>query len=319
MTPEIGNNFILYSTAADIWKAAKELYSQTDNVAEIYELETQVSEIKQGDQSVSAYYSQLTLIWQQIDTYETHNWGLPADALAFKKFIETKRVFRFLQGLHKDFDSVRSRVLSTKPFPSLNSAFSEVRLEESRIKVMMGGQTNSTENSGSALAVQKYAPETSTALSTYKGSAQGGKFQGARPYCKFCNRHGHTYDNCYSRPDAKVQRPSKFFGNNWKNNQNWRGGNNSNWKPPTNDNWKGNKAQGSMAHMVNQVNSELYSQQNDQFGQGNHPLFNNSLILYLNCLDNNRLRKLLQILRELHQLYLLQQWLKQVTLVILLM
>lgn len=137
MTPEIGNNFILYSSAAEIWKATKELYSQTDNVAEIYELETQVNDLKQGDLSVSSYYSQLTLLWQQIDTYETHNWGLPADAMAFKNFIETKRVFRFLQGLHKDFDSVRSRLLGTKPFPTLNSVFSEVRLEESRIRVMM--------------------------------------------------------------------------------------------------------------------------------------------------------------------------------------
>lgn len=57
MTPEIAHNFILYTTAADIWKAAKELYSQTDNVAEIYELETQVNEIKQGEQSVNTYYS----------------------------------------------------------------------------------------------------------------------------------------------------------------------------------------------------------------------------------------------------------------------
>lgn len=105
MTLEIGTNFIVYATAADIWKATKKMYSQTDNIAEIYELKTQIIEIKQGDQPVSAYYSQLTLLWQQIDTYETYNWELPADSSAFKKFIETKRVFRFLQGL---LDSVGS-------------------------------------------------------------------------------------------------------------------------------------------------------------------------------------------------------------------
>lgn len=55
MTPEIGNNFILYPTAVEILKASKELYSQTNNVAEIYELETQLNEIKQGDQPVSSY------------------------------------------------------------------------------------------------------------------------------------------------------------------------------------------------------------------------------------------------------------------------
>lgn len=34
--PEIGDNFLLYSTAAEIWKAARELYSKRDNIAEIY-------------------------------------------------------------------------------------------------------------------------------------------------------------------------------------------------------------------------------------------------------------------------------------------
>lgn len=172
--------------------------------------------------------------------------------MAFKKFIETKRVFRFLQGLHEDFDSVRSRLLGTKPFPTLNSVFSEVRLEESRIRVMMSHAVHNTESS--ALSVQTTTedtksvsnPSTNTnpsSLAVYRGSGQGGK-----PYCKHCKRSGHSYDNCYSRPDAKVQRLMRFSGNNWRNNR---------WKSSNNDHWRNNGSQGTMAQLTNQIQSEM--------------------------------------------------------------
>lgn len=226
----------------------------------VYELETQMSKLEQGDQLVSTYYSQLTRLWQQIDTYETHNWSSPTDDLAFKKFIEKKRVFRFLQGLHKEFDSVRSRLLSMKPFPTLNIAFSEVRMEESRIKVMMG---TSSLSDGSALATT-VKNDSTAAFAASRGRSYN------KPYCKHCKRTGHSYDNCYSRPDATVQRPPRSFGSNWR-------GNASNWRSQTSDQWRGGKNQGkgqsSVANLVNQMESEANPQHNDQADlQSNVPI-----------------------------------------------
>lgn len=88
MTPEIGDNFMLYTTATEIWKATKELYTKKkDNVAEIYELEAKLQDIRQGDNTVSTNYSQLTKVWQQIDTFDTIAWTSPADDILFKQFI----------------------------------------------------------------------------------------------------------------------------------------------------------------------------------------------------------------------------------------
>ncbi|KZV46133.1 hypothetical protein F511_29095 [Dorcoceras hygrometricum] len=39
MTPEIGENFLLYPTAKDIWDAAREAYSCKDNSAELFAIE----------------------------------------------------------------------------------------------------------------------------------------------------------------------------------------------------------------------------------------------------------------------------------------
>ncbi|MBA0708007.1 hypothetical protein Golax_020002, partial [Gossypium laxum] len=46
-----------------------------------------------------------------------------------------RRLFQFLQGLNKDLDKVRGRVLAISPLPSLREAFSMVKKEENRSPV----------------------------------------------------------------------------------------------------------------------------------------------------------------------------------------
>lgn len=138
MAPEIADNFVLYSTAKEIWNAAMDMYSKHDNTAELYELEAQLHGIRQGEATVSAYFSHLKRIWQQIDLYEVHAWPTPEADRMYRQIVETKRIFRFLAGLNKELDVVRGRILGMKPMPALNSVFSEVRHEESRLKVMVG-------------------------------------------------------------------------------------------------------------------------------------------------------------------------------------
>lgn len=129
------------------------MYSKRDNIAELYELKAQLKEIKQGEQSVSKYYGSLSHIWQQIDSFEVYRWSGPTDEQIYKSIKETERIFSFLAGLHKDFDAVRSRILGTKPLPSMSATFSEIRQEESRIKVMLG--PNSTKESSALVTGTK--------------------------------------------------------------------------------------------------------------------------------------------------------------------
>ncbi|KAL6318088.1 hypothetical protein AAG906_035233 [Vitis piasezkii] len=57
-----------------------------------------------------------------------------------KKIVEQKRLLKFFLGLNRELDDVRGRIMGIKPLPSLREAFSEVRREESRKKVMMGSK-----------------------------------------------------------------------------------------------------------------------------------------------------------------------------------
>ena len=60
MTTEVGENFLLYKTAKKIWDATREMYSSTENTSELFEVETRLYDLKQGDMSVTQYFNTLT-------------------------------------------------------------------------------------------------------------------------------------------------------------------------------------------------------------------------------------------------------------------
>ncbi|KAL4271464.1 hypothetical protein GQ457_13G023380 [Hibiscus cannabinus] len=136
MVPDIGDNFMLYRTASQIWTAARDTYSNTDNIVELFGVENHIRELRQADLTLGQYFGQLNTCWQQIDLYEVPEWKCPNDAKVYATLKNQKHVFQLLSGLSDDLD-VRSRILATKPLTSVREAFSEVRREESRRGVML--------------------------------------------------------------------------------------------------------------------------------------------------------------------------------------
>ncbi|RVX19370.1 hypothetical protein CK203_008850 [Vitis vinifera] len=66
MNNDIGENFLLFGTAKDIWDAAKETYSSSENTSELFQVESALHDFRQGEQSVTQYYNTLTRYWQQL-------------------------------------------------------------------------------------------------------------------------------------------------------------------------------------------------------------------------------------------------------------
>ncbi|EXC05244.1 hypothetical protein L484_002665 [Morus notabilis] len=178
----VGENFLLYSTVREIWDAAKEFYSSKENASIIFEIETTIHDLRQGDLSVTQFYNILTRHWQQLDVSEDYKWGCPDDAKRFREIVEKKKIFKFLMGLNKNLDEVRGRILGTKPLPSIREVFFEVRREESRKKVMLGESSTAapiTDNL-SALAVR------GAQNINYDNRRKKG-----RPWCDHCRKTGH--------------------------------------------------------------------------------------------------------------------------------
>ena len=106
MINEICENFLLYSTTHEIWDAATEFYSSKENTLAIFEIETRLHDLRQGDLSVIQFYNILTRHWQQLDVFEDHKWGYPDNAKKFREITEKKSIFKFLMGLNKNLDEV---------------------------------------------------------------------------------------------------------------------------------------------------------------------------------------------------------------------
>ncbi|KAJ0035586.1 hypothetical protein Pint_25611 [Pistacia integerrima] len=145
MNNDIGENFLLYATAKELWDAVKDSYSSSENTLELFAIEAALYDLRQDDTSVTQYFNTLTCYWQQLDLFEEYAWKCTDDTTLYRTIVEKKRTFNFLHGLNKNLDAVQSRIMSTKPLPKVKEAFSEVRLEESRKKVMIGSPTLSSE------------------------------------------------------------------------------------------------------------------------------------------------------------------------------
>ncbi|RVX15883.1 Retrovirus-related Pol polyprotein from transposon TNT 1-94 [Vitis vinifera] len=185
MTADIGENFLSFDTAKEIWDTAKETFSDKENTSEIIQIEGILHDLRQGNLTVTEYFNTLTRLWRQLDTFKVHNWNCVTDGFLYKKIVEGKRVFKFLLGLNKNLDEIRGRIMGVKPLPSLREAFSEVRREESRKNLMMGShqQLNMAENS--ALKTQ-FAPFDNRQ-----------KIKGGRPWCDHCRKPGHSRETCW--------------------------------------------------------------------------------------------------------------------------
>lgn len=92
---------------------------------------------------MTEYYNALMGLWQEINLFYDNNWHCPKDFIRHNKMLEKERVLDFLHSLNKEFDEVRGRLLGSKPLPTIQEAFAEVRREESHRKVMMNLSSSS--------------------------------------------------------------------------------------------------------------------------------------------------------------------------------
>ncbi|GAA0174816.1 hypothetical protein LIER_41792 [Lithospermum erythrorhizon] len=65
---------------------------------------------------------------------------------------EKERVYEFLTGLNNCFDDTRASIIWTKSFPTTEEAFSEIRREESRRRIMLTNLTNQGTESSAIIA-----------------------------------------------------------------------------------------------------------------------------------------------------------------------
>ncbi|RVW98159.1 hypothetical protein CK203_031908 [Vitis vinifera] len=109
ITDRHSRTFLFYKTTKEIWDAAKETFSDSENAAEVFEIQKPASRITttrpQRDPILQHF---LPNIGKKLDVFEEMEWDCVRDSIKYHKIMEKERIFTFLVGLNSIRISMKS-------------------------------------------------------------------------------------------------------------------------------------------------------------------------------------------------------------------
>jgi hypothetical protein len=181
VSESIAQSLIFMENAIDVWHDLKERFSQSDLVR-IAELQQEIYALKQDSKTVTEFYSDLKLLWEELEIY----LPIPNCSCRQRCTCESMRlaranhlllyIIRFLTGLNDNFSMVKSQILLMDPLPPLNKVFSMVLQHERQ------GNFSSSDESKVLL-----------------NAAKSKGFSSKARICTFCGKDNHIVDNCFKK------------------------------------------------------------------------------------------------------------------------
>eukprot|EP00257_Ricinus_communis_P018038 XP_015576623.1 uncharacterized protein LOC107261488 [Ricinus communis] len=159
---------------------SKAFYDGSDEL-QLFALNQKAFAAKQNRRSLSEYYGELTVIFQELDHRDKVVMKDPDDVVAYQKSIERQRVHIFLAGLDDHFEQVRGEILHQESTSGLEESYALIRREENRRVTLKGDYGDSD----AAAMVIRNKSKTSIGIgnSTQK--------------CTHCDKSGHIKDCCF--------------------------------------------------------------------------------------------------------------------------
>ncbi|XP_057453465.1 uncharacterized protein LOC130745298 [Lotus japonicus] len=216
---EIAQSILWRDKATDVWKELRERFAQAD-LFRISELQEEIFSLKQGDNSVSKFYTSMKTLWDELDILNplpvcTCN---PRCACGAIKNIEDERnknqVVRFLRGLNDQFSGVRSQLMLLDNLPNVNRVFALIAQQERQFsfenvsgsRALIASRENSNDNRGSQ------SDHNRNSQSNYGGcQSSSGNNRYSSKKCSYCGKMGHTVEDCYKKhgfpPGFKFKNP----------------------------------------------------------------------------------------------------------------
>ena len=193
VSESIAQSIVYMENALDVWNDLKERFSQGDLVR-ISELYQEIYSLKQENKSVTEFYSELKILWEELEIY----MPLPQCTCRVRCSCAAMRdarnhhnllyIIRFLTGLNENFAVVKSQILLMDPLPSMNKIFSMVLQHERQGNFAISEDSQALIN---AVGYKKFSAKggtSNTASNTSKSKI-----------CTHCGRTGHTVEVCYRK------------------------------------------------------------------------------------------------------------------------
>ncbi|KAH9672540.1 protein kinase domain-containing protein [Citrus sinensis] len=195
ISSELAGSVLYAQSAREVWQDLQERFQQT-NAPKIYELKQAISNLRQGDASVSLYYTRMKALWDELNSLQQIGPCTCANAKTVSQLQQLDRAMEFLQGLHDRYAATRSQILLMDPFPNANKIYSLVRQEEKQQDLhAIGGSPEAaalTTQSRNSFGNRNWN-------NNYAVDNKGGNLNanGGRPSCEHCGKLGHTKQKCF--------------------------------------------------------------------------------------------------------------------------
>ncbi|KAD6454947.1 hypothetical protein E3N88_09653 [Mikania micrantha] len=192
MDKEIRGSVKYANTAAEIWSDLKERFGK-ESAPRAYELKQSISSTRQDGMTVSAYYTKLRGLWDEIHSFLptpkcSCNGCTCGLGKSLKELREKEQLYEFLMGLDAEFSIIRTQILATKPIPSLGNAYHLVAQDEQQ-RSITGGKKILNEASAFHASMKRNTRPNKVMQKDEKPTG----------HCDFCGRDGHTRDGCFKR------------------------------------------------------------------------------------------------------------------------
>jgi hypothetical protein len=188
------------NTAAEIWKDLHERFGK-ESAPRAYELKQTLSTTRQTDTFVSAYYTKLRVLWDEIQSVLPHP-KCSCDGCSCevgKKMVELRekeRLYEFLMGLYDEFSVIKTQILALKPTPTLGTAHHLVAEDEQQ-RSISGTKRPVGEPAAFQVFFQgKHDGVTSNTNKGFKKIEKGGTIEKLE-HCTHCGKDGHSRDGCF--------------------------------------------------------------------------------------------------------------------------
>ncbi|KAF3783314.1 hypothetical protein EJ110_NYTH30338 [Nymphaea thermarum] len=118
--PQIASTIAYYTSAKQMWDFLKQTYSNDKNVSKILQVEEELLDLQQGDQSLAQYFASLKSIYERLKALR------PPCPTCHKTHGEQFMVAKFLQGLSPEYAVAKAQMLTGAEIPDLADAYNRL-------------------------------------------------------------------------------------------------------------------------------------------------------------------------------------------------
>lgn len=119
VSKEISASLIFSELASDIWTDLQDRFQQS-NGPRIFQLRRELMNIKQEQQSISAYFTMLKSVWEELNKFRptcTCSMCTCGGLKEIKSYHQLEYTMSFLMGLNDTYSHIRGQILLMDPLP----------------------------------------------------------------------------------------------------------------------------------------------------------------------------------------------------------